>query len=241
MEENSEKIVKLKRDEDEVRRDSNQRERLAGDEKTKIQVDVHKLQGVLRDMEAFEKTGGKARLAQIEGEIEENEVKRKECVRQVQEFAARLQDIQTKVAKIQEMEQKVVQNLKHRRLKDEIRQYEKEIEGSLSSTEKLPPKEQLQADMKGIQAKLDDSKRRKHFSEGGTQELHALVRKSEQDLRSDLYKDIDQRYRDELIRLKTTEMSLSDLEKYMKAIDMSVPFPFLFLLLLLFSLSPSLK
>jgi len=197
-------------------------ERKLETEKSDLRMEAHKLKLATRAIDEYERGDNEGRMARVVREIEENEAKKKSCLLQFANLDKDLQVIQGKVGKIEDLEKQVKQNLRLRELKAELANLDAEIAEIYREAGRLPGKEDLQGEVSALQARLDDAKAKKHWKEGGSQELHLLVRKYQAELKTDLYHKVEERYRDELIKLKTTELSVSDLEKYMKAIDMAI-------------------
>ncbi|KAL3148389.1 DNA repair protein rad50 [Trebouxia sp. C0009 RCD-2024] len=77
----------------------------------------------------------------------------------------------------------------------------------------------LAAQHHGLQDRKHEVKGRQDMMRGSLQTIRDGVRRAQRDLASPNYRDIDARYRKQLIELKTTEMANSDLDKYHKALE----------------------
>lgn len=76
--------------------------------------------------------------------------------------------------------------------------------------------EAIVTEYKSTQRQKEDVQRRQDMMRGSLATIRDGVQRAQRDLASPNYRDIDTRYRKQLIELKTTEMANSDLEKYHK-------------------------
>jgi len=215
-------INAFKKSEEEQRQNAFNQEKILNAEKEKIFADSHRLQTIVVDIRKYLDSGGDRKVEEINQEILENEANRKQVLKRSQDAEKQLQDIQTKLQKTGLMEKKVSDNIQYRKLGREIEEIEKKMDELLKTIEKFPAKDRLKDQMKEFQEKLEETKMKKHRSEGSTQELQETAKRLERELKTDLYKEIDRRYRDDMIKLKTTELAANDLEKYTKAIDVAI-------------------
>lgn len=74
----------------------------------------------------------------------------------------------------------------------------------------------LVAQHHAVQDQKHEVKGRQDMMRGSLQTIRDGVHRAQRDLASPNYRDIDARYRKQLIELKTTEMANSDLDKYHK-------------------------
>ncbi|KAG8369606.1 hypothetical protein BUALT_Bualt14G0031100 [Buddleja alternifolia] len=118
-----------------------------------------------------------------------------------------------------ELRRNIEENLEYRKLKAQVDELTREIEsiedsvlkiGGVSKTEALLLK--LSQERESLLTELN--RRRGTFTV-----YKSNIDKNRADLKQTQYKDIDKRYFDQLIQLKTTEMANKDLDRYYKALD----------------------
>lgn len=182
-------------------------------------MDAQRLRDIMTQITEYERGGNEASMTRIEREIGENEEKKRKCLLAAGDIEQRIQAIQGKVGKTEDMVRRIKDNQRLRRLKVELGEFDRQIAKIYEEAGKLPSREDVEGEIKALEESLNKENAKKYFSAGNTTELQNMVKKCQADLKSPLYNEIDKRYRDELIKLKTTELSVSDLEKYMKAID----------------------
>ncbi len=72
------------------------------------------------------------------------------------------------------------------------------------------------AEFKSVEGEKQDVVQQQNMMRGSLATIRDGVHRAQRDLASPNYRDIDMRYRKQLIELKTTEMANSDLDKYHK-------------------------
>lgn len=77
----------------------------------------------------------------------------------------------------------------------------------------------MDAEILGEQKEFDGLKQQHDILVGKKQTWDEQMRQSENELKKPTYKTVDEDHRAMLIKVKTTEMALSDLEKYYRALD----------------------
>ncbi len=91
--------------------------------------------------------------------------------------------------------------------------------GSLSScicVLQVGDQDAIVADFKRVEGEKQDVVQQQNMMRGSLATIRDGVHRAQRDLASPNYRDIDMRYRKQLIELKTTEMANSDLDKYHK-------------------------
>ncbi|XP_013403610.1 DNA repair protein RAD50 [Lingula anatina] len=174
----------------------------------------------------------------------------KEIVRYTQEGLDRaLNDTEIKLADIQEKlgsaqqeqeslngkinkikEDLTTQQVKERELNDNLslRNKEDEITAVTVKIEEL--REQLggldatnlERERRKLNEEYETLTKEKHQKEGRQHGLEEQIRQFRRELKDDMYKDADVKYRDKMIVLRTTELANLDLEKYYMALDRAI-------------------
>jgi DNA repair protein RAD50 len=72
------------------------------------------------------------------------------------------------------------------------------------------------AEFKSVEGEKQDVVQQQNMMRGSLATIRDGIHRAQRDLASPNYRDIDMRYRKQLIELKTTEMANSDLDKYHK-------------------------
>jgi len=153
-------------------------------------------------------------------------------IRLAEEKAAQLEsERETCTSKQRQMQEDIdTQTMRERELKDNLSLRTKteeverlgtkiiEQEGKLGGLEvsKIEKEKQDLLDMQ------DSLRGKKERASGRLNELENQMDNHKKELKSDMYKDAEQTYRDKMISLKTTELANSDLEKYHKALEWTI-------------------
>lgn len=145
---------------------------------------------------------------------------------QLQSCETRMQEIIDELDKRKDLlrntdllRRKIEDNLNYRKTKAEVDELEREIEILEENMLKIGVSDTIQTEHQKLsqdrQRLLSESNRCK-----GTIDVYqSNISKNKIDLKQAQYKDIDKRYFDQLIQLKTTEMANKDLDRYYNALD----------------------
>lgn len=73
-----------------------------------------------------------------------------------------------------------------------------------------------------LQKEMEDLTRERHMAEGRQTELENQIKGIKKELLSDMYRGAEEKYRNKMIDLRTTELANGDLEKYYRALDKAI-------------------
>ncbi|CAA0841677.1 DNA repair protein RAD50, partial [Striga hermonthica] len=156
--------------------------------------------------------GLQERQTQLEVELKSCDIRKNEISKEVEKSREVIQKQAT-------LRRNIEDNLEYRKLKGQVEELTGEIDsleekilqiGGVSNTEALHSK--LNQERDSLLTELN--KRR-----GTLSVYRSNIERNRVDLKQAQYKDIDKRYFDQLIQLKTTEMANKDLDRYYKALD----------------------
>ncbi|GER39775.1 DNA repair protein RAD50 [Striga asiatica] len=156
--------------------------------------------------------GLQEKQTQLEVELKSCDIRKNEISKEVEKSREVIQKQAT-------LRRNIEDNLEYRKLKGQVEELTGEIDsleerilqiGGVSNTEALHSK--LNQERDSLLTELN--KRR-----GTLSVYRSNIERNRVDLKQAQYKDIDKRYFDQLIQLKTTEMANKDLDRYYKALD----------------------
>ncbi|KAL0340580.1 UNVERIFIED_CONTAM: DNA repair protein [Sesamum radiatum] len=118
-----------------------------------------------------------------------------------------------------ELRRNIEENLEYRKLKAQVDQLTREIESLEESVLKIGGVSKIEALLLKLSQERESLLTELNRSRGTLSVYKSNIDRNRVDLKQAQYKDIDKRYFDQLIQLKTTEMANKDLDKYYKALD----------------------
>ncbi|XP_057536727.1 DNA repair protein RAD50 [Amaranthus tricolor] len=179
-------------------------------------VDLGKLNSKINEFNEIKKA---EQLKELHIKKLQSESQLQQCDQRKKEISDELKRAQEEKVKQELMKHRINQNILYRVAKARVDELTRELESL----------EQRQVDMGSLEvfeAKLLklNQERDSFLSEfnrfGGTMSVYeSNISKNTIDLKQPQYKDIDKRYFDQLIQLKTTEMANKDLDRYYNALD----------------------
>lgn len=176
------------------------------------QLDLNK-----REIRSYESRGGDAELHKCERELEQHDSVISEAKKRVSQLQAQIAKLDQSQADSKAILRNFQDNLRLRMERRALQEIENEIEtldehGARNAYVKFETQyteqRKRQADLQAEQARLG----------GEVQTLMNDEKEKKEELETE-YKDIEEKYRRELITLKTAEMANQDLEKLQKALD----------------------
>ncbi|GAA6019292.1 hypothetical protein JCM8202_000967 [Rhodotorula sphaerocarpa] len=178
---------------------------------------VEQLDSNKREIASYEARGGDAQLLKCERELEQHDAVIADAKKRVSQLQAQIARIDQNQADSKAILRNFQDNLRLRIERRALQEIENEIEGLdehgarnayVKFETQYTEQRNKQAELQSEQARLG----------GEVQTLENDEREKKEELEAE-YKDIEEKYRRELITLKTTEMANQDLEKLMKALD----------------------
>ncbi|KAF7150516.1 hypothetical protein RHSIM_Rhsim02G0061900 [Rhododendron simsii] len=141
------------------------------------------------------------------------------CEIRKQEIVAELDRSKELIQKQVEVKRNIEDNLKYRKTRDETDELTREIESLEEKMMKIGGVSTIEADLVKLTQERERLLSELNRCKGTMSVYQSNVSKNKVELKQAQYKDIDKRYYDQLIQLKTTEMANKDLDRYYNALD----------------------
>lgn len=161
-----------------------------------------------------------------EQKLNELQDKRSLSESQLQNCESRKQEISAEVAKSKALMQNqdnlrrnIEDNLNYRKTKADVDKLTCEIELLEDKVLKMGGLSTIEAELKRLSHEREKLLSELNKCHGTLSVYQSSISKNKVDLKQPQYKDIDKRYFDQLIQLKTTEMANKDLDRYYNALD----------------------
>ncbi|XP_031481763.1 DNA repair protein RAD50 [Nymphaea colorata] len=143
----------------------------------------------------------------------------RQCESRKQEITAELQKSKELLHKQDQLKRNIDDNLNYRRTKAEVVELTHEIESLEEKVVKIGGFPAYEADLKRHMQEKERLLSELNRCHGTLSVYQSNISKHKLDLKQSQYNDIDKRYFDQLIQLKTTEMANKDLDRYYHALD----------------------
>ncbi|KAB2623097.1 DNA repair protein RAD50 [Pyrus ussuriensis x Pyrus communis] len=141
------------------------------------------------------------------------------CKTRKKEILAELNKSKDLRGKQDQVRRNIEDNLSYRKTKAEVEELTHELESLEDKMLKIGRKPKVQAELEKLSHEREEFLKRLNQNEGIISAHQSEISKHKIDLKNPDYKDIDKRYFDQLIQLKTTEMANKDLDRYYNALD----------------------
>lgn len=158
-----------------------------------------------------------ARLDQIDKEICKLNSEIESHRAEIASIDVQISEISKQLSEIQVTERNIQDNFQFRRLEREVEDKKKLICDLHAEKGNFDLDAHVRL-MKTIKSQLESALEQKSGLQGEIRQMQFKIEEFEKELSSE-YKDIEEKYRVQLIRLRTTKMAHDDLEKYAKALD----------------------
>ncbi|CAN6580209.1 unnamed protein product [Malus baccata var. baccata] len=141
------------------------------------------------------------------------------CKTRKKEILAELNKSKDLRANQDQVRRNIEDNLSYRKTKAEVEELTCELESLEDKMLKIGRKPKVQAELEKLSHEREEFLKRLNQNDGIISAHQSEISKHKIDLKNPDYKDIDKRYFDQLIQLKTTEMANKDLDRYYNALD----------------------
>ncbi|KAL0403652.1 UNVERIFIED_CONTAM: DNA repair protein [Sesamum radiatum] len=161
--------------------------------------------------------GEKLKALQEKQALSESELR--SCQNRMNELLTELDKSRDLSRNQAELRRNIEENLEYRKLKSQVDQLTREIESLEESVLKIGGVSKIEALLLKLSQERESLLTELNRYRGTLSVYKSNIDRNRVDLKQAQYKDIDKRYFDQLIQLKTTEMANKDLDKYYKALD----------------------
>ncbi|XP_010557042.1 PREDICTED: DNA repair protein RAD50 isoform X2 [Tarenaya hassleriana] len=141
------------------------------------------------------------------------------CQAKKDEISAELNKSKDLMRNQDHLRRNIEDNLNYRRTKAEVEELTREIESLEESILKIGGVSAVEAELVKLSQERERLLSELNRGRGTVSVYESNISKNRVELKQTQYKDIDKRYFDQLIQLKTTEMANKDLDRYYNALD----------------------
>ncbi|XP_059632125.1 DNA repair protein RAD50 [Cornus florida] len=159
------------------------------------------------------------RLKELQEKQTLSESQLKSCDIRNQEISAELTKSKDLMRNQDHLRRNIEDNLNYRKTKADVDELTREIEALEDQILKIGGVSSFEADLVKLSQEREQLLSELNRFHGTMSVYQSNISKNKIDLKQTQYKDIDKRYFDQLIQLKTTEMANKDLDRYYNALD----------------------
>ncbi|KAE9604828.1 putative DNA repair protein Rad50 [Lupinus albus] len=215
----SRKKDKLYADYDELKNKLNHEYEDLAEQKRNYQLEVESLLKMTSKIKEYSDLKKGDRLKEMLEKKYQSESQLKSCDTKKQEILVELNKSKDLMRNQDILKRNIEDNINYRKTKAEVDRLADEIETLEANMLKVGEVSTVETELRRL-----SQERERLLSEmnrcRGTMSVHqSNISKNKIDLKQTQYKDIDKRYFDQLIQLKTTEMANKDLDRYYNALD----------------------
>ncbi|KAG9136172.1 hypothetical protein Leryth_003783 [Lithospermum erythrorhizon] len=193
------------------------------DEQTKFVRDFEQQVGILLDKtQKIEEYNESTKAGELQGMQEEHasqESGLRSCEKKMEEIEIQIQKSKDVMRSQDELKRNIEANLNYRKTKSDVDKLTTEIESLEGEVLKLGGLSRHETESIKLSQERERLLSELNRYKGTMSVYHSNISNNKMDLKQSQYKDIDRRYFDQLIQLKTTEMANKDLDKYYNALD----------------------
>ncbi|GJN21107.1 hypothetical protein PR202_gb08555 [Eleusine coracana subsp. coracana] len=147
------------------------------------------------------------------------EKKLKNCEARKQEISAELNKSKELLQSQGQLKRNIDDNLNYRKTKAEVERLTRDIELLKERVLSIGSMSSIEADLKRHWQEKERLNSEFNRFQGTLSVYQSNISKHKQELKQTQYKDIEKRYANQLLQLKTTEMANKDLDRYYNALD----------------------
>ncbi|XP_011084217.1 DNA repair protein RAD50 [Sesamum indicum] len=192
---------------------------LQADHYREYQQEVDTLLNMFSTIKEYDNLNKGEKLKALQEKQALSETELRSCQNRMNELLTELDKSRDLSRNQAELRRNIEENLEYRKLKAQVDQLTREIESLEESVLKIGGVSKIEALLLKLSQERESLLTELNRCRGTLSVYKSNIDRNRVDLKQAQYKDIDKRYFDQLIQLKTTEMANKDLDKYYKALD----------------------
>ncbi|EPS72319.1 hypothetical protein M569_02430, partial [Genlisea aurea] len=192
---------------------------LQAEKSRKFQQEVDALLNKFSSLKEYDEFNRRGNLKALQEKQVQNETELKSCENRMNELLAELDKSKDLRRNQADLRRNIEDNLEYRKLKAQVDHLTLEIESLEENALKIGGVPKIESLLQKLSQERENLLTEVNRCRGTLSVYKNNIERNRVDLKQTQYKDIDKRYFDQLIQLKTTEMANKDLDKYYKALD----------------------
>ncbi|GLJ49200.1 hypothetical protein SUGI_1038410 [Cryptomeria japonica] len=184
-----------------------------------FQQDVDMLFSYSSKIKEYLDSRSEERLKELQEKLSLCESQQRQCEKRKSDISAELNRSQELLRSQDQVKRNIDDNIAYRKTKADVDSLAQEMEALDDKIVSIGEPSAVEADLKRYLQEKEKLLSELNRYQGTIGVYQSNISKNKLDLKQAQYKDIDKRYCDQLIELKTTEMANKDLDKYYNALD----------------------
>ncbi|KAL9988028.1 hypothetical protein ACROYT_G002425 [Oculina patagonica] len=187
-----------------------------------IRTNGDKVRERTAEIRRYVNQGGNTALQDNEARLKELEGRAEKLKKEKDAVSNEIDKLKNDISKQQIRARELEDNIQLKSTQEEIQNIDKKIADVKRELSKFGEHQDLVSERQELQQQSDELRKEKAHHQGRLAGYEEDVRRCKRELQSSLYREADEKHRQKVIALKTTEMANSDLEKYYKALDRAI-------------------
>ncbi|NWJ09229.1 RAD50 protein, partial [Crypturellus undulatus] len=186
-----------------------------------IKEKVKSINNYIKEIDNYIRHGKDDYKKQKESELEEVNSQLAACEKQKEKISKEMEMIRQDIDTQKIQERWLEDNLTLRKRSEELKEVEDEIK-RLTKEKGEMKVPQMKNEQKRLEEKIEDLKRNHHVALGRQRGFEEEIVRFKKELRESQFKDAEEKYREMMIVMRTTELVNKDLDIYYKALDKAI-------------------
>lgn len=184
-----------------------------------LQQDVGNLRTTYQRIEQYQLSGKEAKLGEITERLAASLAAQKRYEAQINELTDSIAKRREQVMRRVTVKRNIDDNIAYRKTCKEEATVMGEVESAQRRLIQMGDLREAEAELRSLGLEVQNWVAEQNRGRGTLAAYEANIKRNRGDLKAPQYKDVSERYRTQLIQLKTTEMANKDLDKYYNALD----------------------
>nr|XP_009677338.1 PREDICTED: DNA repair protein RAD50 [Struthio camelus australis] len=186
-----------------------------------IKEKVKNINNYMKEIENYIQHGKEDYKKQKESELEEVNSQLAACEKQKEKISKEMEMIRQDIDTQKIQERWLEDNLTLRKRSEELKEVEDDIKQLVKEMGEMKVL-QMKNEQKRLEEKIEDLKRNHHVALGRQRGFEEEIVRFKKELRESQFKDAEEKYREMMIVMRTTELVNKDLDIYYKALDKAI-------------------
>ncbi|NXY49076.1 RAD50 protein, partial [Ceuthmochares aereus] len=186
-----------------------------------IKEKVKDINKYMKEIENYIQQGKEDYKKQKESELDEVSSQLAACEKQKDKISKEMEMIRQDIDTQKIQERWLEDNLTLRKRNEELKEVEDDIKRLMKEMGEMKVP-QMKNEQKYLEEKIESLKRNHHVALGRQRGFEEEIVRFKKELRESQYKDAEEKYRDMMIDMRTTELVMKDLDLYYKALDKAI-------------------
>ncbi|KAM6475112.1 DNA repair protein RAD50 isoform 2-T2 [Liasis olivaceus] len=214
-------LGKLQQEKEELLNKKNTSYKITQDKINDIKEKVKNIHNYMKEIENYIQEGKEEYKQQKESELEKVTVQLADCEEKKEKINKEMGTIRQDIDTQKVQERWLEDNLTLRKRREDLKEVEDNIKQHLKEMEEMQVP-QLKRDQKHLEEKIEDLKRNRSLALGRQHGFEEEILRCKRELKEQQFKDAEEKYREMMIVMRTTELANKDLDIYYKALDQAI-------------------